>query len=394
MVMKLNEANVLKVRLHKIFLERQMEPLKVMVAGDWHISPIISEKQFDDIKEAVVQADPDVIILQGDLVDSPVELRRETSLKKLVRELKLCAAVAPTILVLGGHDYITPTKPPKIMLESSLHLWEKVCKRCGVQLLVNEWCEPVPGLKIFGQFQDPRCIVQENRDGEMKYKDSPKGFLENLQDAEDEIKSGLDEKSVLWFAAHAPLLNKEVIEQLRPFDVASFGHTHGGAVPLGLDEVFDRLHLHRGLISPDYLPLPRRARGVMPISDSTMLVINPGMVATHFCDPKFFQNLNFLKAAEISIIELGQSDSLDEQQTDPADDKKAEESRQSKPEKQLIQEKATPARPSESASAKSTRTTSAKKDKAPKNIAKSRMPKFGKRRKKGESVESNLEEYF
>ncbi len=317
--MKLNEPNVLKVRLHKIILDREIKPLRVMCTGDWHISPIVSEQQFNYLKEALVKADPDVIILQGDLVDSPVELRRETSLKKLIRELKLCASIAPTVLVLGSHDYIVPSKPPKIMTKHAIVLWKKICQRCGVKLLLNEWFE-VPGLRIFGAFQDRRCCIRKNRKGELVHWDKPEGFAENLRDVEELINARISNTSksegndsvaqnagfdgITWFAAHAPLLNKEVIERLKPFDVASFGHTHGGVVPLGIDEIFDKTNMHFGLISPNKIPLPRRVRGVMPISESTMLIVNPGMIATHFCKPKILQNMNFIKAAEVTVVEV------------------------------------------------------------------------------------------
>ena len=302
--MKLNEPNVLKVRLHKVFLDKNIQPLKVMVTGDWHISPIVSEKQLGHLKESIVQADPDVIILQGDMVDSPIELRRETSLKKLIHELKLCAGVAPTVLVLGSHDFITPTRPAKVMTAASVHIWKKICKRCGVKLLLNEWCDIAPGLRIFGAFQDARCSIIKNRKGELVHKDMPGGFVKNLRDTEEKIAAKSDFDGVTWFAAHAPLLSQEVIERLRPFDIASFGHTHGGVVPRGLDEIFDKLHLHFGFVSADKTPLPRKVRGIMQISDDTIMVVNPGMVATQFCAPKVLQSMNFIKAAEVSVVEL------------------------------------------------------------------------------------------
>lgn len=313
--MKLSEPNILKVRLHKVFLGKKIaRPLRVMTTGDWHISPIVSEKQLENLKEALAQANPDAIILQGDLVDSPIELRRETSLKKLLKELRLCVATAPTVLVLGGHDFTTPTRPAKVMAKEALLLWKKICRRCGVKLLLNEWYEAVPGLKIFGAFQDANCILRKNRHGELVHWDMPDRFADYLKKNAEVIGAGFesdarlrdDDSAIYWFAAHAPLINREVADQLQSFDMASFGHTHGGVIPLGMDEAFDRLHLHFGLISPNMTPLPRRTRGVMPLGDSTMMVVNPGMVAVHFASPKLLQNFNFLKAAEVSVVEIAE----------------------------------------------------------------------------------------
>lgn len=318
-MIKLNEPNVLKVRLHHVSLGRKVPSLKVMLTGDWHISPIVSGRQLEFLKQAIAEADPDVIILQGDIVDSPVELRRETSLKKLVAELKVCAAMAPTVMVLGSHDYITPTVPARNMSDFALPFWRKLCKRTGVQLLVNEWAK-LPGISIFGAFQDENCVVGEGGDGQKRYQDSADEFLKCLDNIKKEMSNGLKDSGVklargdsgydrpndkiIWFAAHAPLLNAKVIKRLEAFDVASFGHTHGGIVPIGLDELFARFNWHFGLISPTHRPFPKHVRGVMPISDSTMMAINPGMVATHFCVPKPLQDMNFIKAAEVSILEI------------------------------------------------------------------------------------------
>ena len=129
-----------------------------------------------------------------------------------------------------------------------------------------------------------------------------KCLLKNQKIIDDELEKKFD--GVTWFASHAPLLNDQVIEKLSSFDIASFGHTHGGIVPLGLDELFDKLNWHFGLISANHKPFPRNVRGVKAISDSTFLAVNPGMVGTHFCVSRPLQNMNFVKAAEVSVIEL------------------------------------------------------------------------------------------
>lgn len=302
--MRLNEPNVFKMRLHKVTLRREVEPVKVFCTGDWHVSPIVTENQFKFLEEALTKAQPDVIILQGDLVDSPIELKRDTSLEKLMRELKLCSSFAPTVMVLGSHDFITPTRPANNMYDEVIPRWKKICKKCDVKLLMDEWFV-TDKIRIFGSFQDERCM--RRTDDPDKHYDNPEGFLKCLNEAAEKIEDGLaqdDFDGVNWFASHAPLMNKEVIEVLKPFDVASFGHTHGGIVPLFADEVFEKLGLHFGLVSPNQTPFPRRVRGAMPISDSTIMLVNPGMIATHFCVAKWLQNLNFLKAAEVSLVEV------------------------------------------------------------------------------------------
>ena len=271
-----------------------------MVTGDWHISPIICERQADFLQEAVELVKPDAIILQGDIVDSPLELKRDSSLKKLIRELKICSETAPTMLVLGSHDFITPTTPARVMQKSSLLLWKKICERCNVKLLLNESYEPIDGVVFYGMFQDEKVIIGLDENAQKKHDNSPENFWESLQ----KIDFNLDAEKFNWFVTHAPLMSREVVKALSVFDMASFGHTHGGIVPRGLDELFDRAGFNFGLISTTLKPFPPLARGMKPIGESTLMLINPGMTGAQFCAPKIAQKLNFVKAAEISVVEI------------------------------------------------------------------------------------------
>lgn len=298
--MKLNEPTTLKVRLTSVDTGKDVSPVRVMVTGDWHISPIISDRQFEFLETAISHSDPDVIILQGDIIDSPLELQRETSLKKLLNSFKLCARRAPTVLVLGSHDYIAPTKSPRVLKEKSLEKWEKVCKKTGVTLLIDDYCDPLPNFRIFGAFQDEKCCLEEGKNGVLRYHDNVKAFSDYIKNTKFPVlKHGIN-----WFAAHAPLLDEDAIKKLGVFDAASFGHTHGGIVPRGLDEIFEKFDLHFGLISANNTVFPRNVRGTRIVNDGTLIVINPGMTGAQFCAPRIFQNLNFIKAAEVSVIEI------------------------------------------------------------------------------------------
>lgn len=293
------EPNTLKLRLHQVNLDRKVKPLKVLLTGDWHVSPIVSERQLDFLKDAISQANPDLIIVQGDLVDSPVELGRETSLKKLMRELKVCAKAAPTVVVLGNHDYITPVKNIEVKKEYSLPRFKILCQKCGVKLLIDEWCE-MDGIRIFGALINEESIITTNRSGKIIYKENAKAFEKKLADFEFKMQPD----KINWFAAHAPLLTPKVIEKCQDFDVMSFGHTHGGMVPRGMDEMFDRLNIHRGLYSARSTFFPKKVRGSWQEKEGSFVVVNTGMTGAQFCAPRAAQALNFMKAAEVSLVEI------------------------------------------------------------------------------------------
>lgn len=302
--MKLNEPSVLKVREYVVNCgadgSKRVPEISVMVTGDWHVSPIISERQADFLREAISVAKPDVIILQGDMVDSPMELKRETSREKLIKELQICSEAAPTMLVLGSHDFIAPTEPPKVMKKTALSAWEAICKKCNVRLLMDKSFEPVPGVVFYGMFQDEDVIIGLDKRGQKYHENSPEGFLRALE--KQEFK--LDSTKFNWFVSHAPLLSRPAVEKLSGFDMMSFGHTHGGIVPRGMDEIFERLGFNFGLVSTQHRPLPSLVRGMKAVGESTFVLINPGMTGAQFCAPKVLQNLNFVKAAEVSVVRL------------------------------------------------------------------------------------------
>ena len=296
----MKEPSTIKVRLHKIATKKKTKKITIFITGDWHVSPIVSDRQFTFLKNALKNTKPNIIMLQGDMVDSPEELKRDSSVKKLIAELKLCSQTAPTFLVLGAHDFITTRDPRKVMKEFAIPKWRQICKECNVKLLMDEWVE-LADMRIFGAFQDEKCSTHLNKKGELVHKDSPAEFEKFIEKFDFSVAKA---DKINWLMAHAPLFTPKVLEKCSAFDVMSFGHTHGGIVPRGMDEMFEKLHLHSGIISTNTTLFPRKVRGVWQEMNGTTIVINPGMTGAQFCAPRVWQEMNFVKAAEISLVEI------------------------------------------------------------------------------------------
>ncbi len=294
------EPTILKVRKHEVFVERKITPVTVMVTGDWHISPIVSQKQFEFLEQAIEVAKPDLIILQGDIVDSPLELKRETSVKKLFKELTLCSKAAPTVMVLGTHDYITPTRIAKSLAGFAIPRMKKICEKCNVTLLFDEFFE-LPAIRVFGAFQDEKCTLAYRKDGLFSHFDNTYEFEKKLSKFDF---SDLGTDKVNWFASHAPMINEKVAEDLAGFDILSFGHTHGGIVPRGIDDIFDQAGVNFGFISPHGTPFNSLARGMRAVGDGSLMLINTGMTGASFNAPRVLQKMNAIKAAEVSVVEI------------------------------------------------------------------------------------------
>ncbi|MBQ7040722.1 metallophosphoesterase [Candidatus Saccharibacteria bacterium] len=295
--MKLKEPLVLKTPIVQVFDGPLLAT--AAISGDWHISPIVSDNQLEMLKTAFSKIRPELIILQGDLMDSPTEFRRAESVEKLYKWFRLCMSFAPTVMVLGSHDYIEPRQSGKVS-QTALLGWQKVCEETGVKLLNDQWFE-TKHIQIFGMEQGPDyCLTPKN-----KHKNNPRVFELHLKELLKNGELKTKNHKARWFIAHAPDMTKAAEQILAEnFDIASFGHTHGGCLPLGLDTVVDKAGGHGGLISATNRPLPSNVRGIKKIGNLTK-IINSGMVATQNCAPRPTHYLNFAKAAEVTFVKIG-----------------------------------------------------------------------------------------
>ncbi|MBQ1528396.1 metallophosphoesterase [Candidatus Saccharibacteria bacterium] len=283
-------------------------PVKVALTGDWHISRIVTERQREFLRQKLGKIKPDVIILQGDLFDTAQSFLDSELVAELKKSMRLCAKIAPTVMVPGNHDQMLAERWrsrsraefmsrvfPDVVGE-----WRKVCRETGVKLLTDSWFE-VKGLRIFGFYQDPEAY----------YAESPRKS-ENIAEMRRKIKQ-LDREGVLkfkegkahWFAAHAPINELYRMKELKGFKVFSFGHTHGGCVPVGADLVVDACGGHGGLIAPMKRILPARfMRGREIVNNEASYIVNAGMVALQESAPKPLQYFNWLKAAEVTEVRV------------------------------------------------------------------------------------------
>ena len=172
----MKEPAVCKVKKYRIL---SAEPIRektttVALTGDWHVSPMVSQKQGEFLKSRLAAIRPDVIILQGDMLDSPDGLDDKKLVAQLERELKICSQLAPTVMVLGNHDWCRPIHRHFASLAEFMQhtapdgvtaKWEALCERAGVKLLRDEWFE-VQNVRIFGFNQTPEMYYRPDRRGE------------------------------------------------------------------------------------------------------------------------------------------------------------------------------------------------------------------------------------
>lgn len=307
------EPKVLKIRRHEI-LAPVARPLTVALTGDWHISEIVSAKQRGMLQRAFRKIKPDLIVVLGDMVDSPKALSDERLREQLVKTLALCASFAPTVAVLGNHDVVAPGKKKifkrrqrttfedfrkQRVLDGATEKFREVCAEAGVTLLIDEWFE-FENLRLLGMYEDEKCFFVDGHWGE------------NMAERERHLarlakngKLAPNEGKVNWLVNHAPLGDLAYSELLKDFMVQSYGHTHGGSLMLGVDFLVDKFGSTGGVFGPFGKIFPRKQmRGAERLPNGGKLIVNTGMVFVHACEPKPLQYLNFTKAAEVTAISI------------------------------------------------------------------------------------------
>lgn len=281
-------------------------PVKVALTGDWHVSQIVSDKQYKFLQDKLRKIKPDVIILQGDLFDTPLSLDDNKLVRALEKRLKLCAKIAPTVMILGNHDQIMPVHTPPLsyadyltrVRRNTITEWRKICRETDVKLLDDKWIE-VKGVRIFGFLQGPEMYYR----GVNKKGENYSAMKKKIRELADEGALDTQVEKVNWLAAHAPIEDLYRMRELKGFEVLSFGHTHGGCVPIGVDWIVDMLGGHGGIIAPFLRWFPNRfMRGREVLRSGASFIVNTGMVMTQASAPKLLQYINFLKAAEVTEV--------------------------------------------------------------------------------------------
>ncbi|MBR5389055.1 metallophosphoesterase [Candidatus Saccharibacteria bacterium] len=283
-------------------------PVKVALTGDWHVTRIVSDKQRRFLKQKLQAIQPDLIILQGDLFDTPHSFDDLRLVAKLKKNLLACVKIAPTVMVIGNHDQVEPIMtPPKSRIDYLKHArknvldeWRRICKECGVKLLIDEWFE-IKGLRIFGMWQGPEAYFA----GPGKRGESIEEMRRHIKELGQEGVLKFRPKKAHWFAAHAPINELSNMKELAGFNVFSFGHTHGGCVPIVVDAVVDACGGHGGIVAPFQKWFPKHfMRGQETLPNGASFIVNAGMVMAQGSAPKPLHYINFIKAAEITEVIL------------------------------------------------------------------------------------------
>lgn len=196
-----------KVRVQPILFNKIKQPLRVVVVGDWHIRPGKGAWFIKREVQKIAKLKPDLIIMTGDFLffddfdKFADDLRALTALPK----------IAPTITVLGNHDYGIGDPTGSFLYTDSHREISQILAEGGVKVLADNY----------------ERIKIKNTDIEIAGFDETWLKYKNRKN----IIDGFDPSAELKIAvSHNPEAAFEDIAS--KFDLMITGHTHGGQVRL------------------------------------------------------------------------------------------------------------------------------------------------------------------
>lgn len=217
-------------------LPAELEGITLVQVSDLHSKPMGEGQQV--LLDTISRAEPDVILLTGDLVDG-----RHPELEPALELARGAAALAPTCYVTGNHETSLPWKT---------------------------YAQIENGLEAAG------VVLLDNRTKELTLPDGGSLVLTGLSD--DNLGDGtLGRLSASWpedaftvLLAHEP----QYIENYAAsgVDLVFSGHAHGGQI---------RLPLVGGLFAPGQGVLPKYTAGIYTLGE-TQIVVSRGIGGSLF----------------------------------------------------------------------------------------------------------------
>lgn len=197
----------IKVRVQPIVFNKTKQPLRVMVVGDWHIRPGKGKNFINREVNKIANLKPDLIIMTGDFLFFDDFEKFASDLHALTALQK----IAPTITVLGNHDYGLGNPTGGFDYTDSHNEISKIFSDGGIKVLADSYERiNIKGTNIEIAGFDESWLKYKNR---------------------QRIIDGFDPSADLKIAvSHNPDAAFEDIAS--KFDLMITAHTHGGQVRL------------------------------------------------------------------------------------------------------------------------------------------------------------------
>lgn len=293
--MRLFSDDYLQIRNLKIYNSKVLKNLKITTLGDLHISKLVGNDKLDPLKHQLEKENSDYNVFLGDLFDSPLVIDDKAKQVELLELLKVAANIAPTMVILGSHDYVNETKDGNRFCYN-VEFWNKVASIKGIRLLNNEIYRD-DKILFMGYMQTLKYYYSKNPD--YKHHEDSEAFYDDFRKRKslyENLPKDLPTITLIHSLEFTDL--EKNCDLLKYYDLLIGGHDHDGCVPFGIG------NFKHGIISPKKEILPNNVRGFRTLDTGTDVLVSGGIVKIQDCAPKFLHPLNHLCPMQMDTITL------------------------------------------------------------------------------------------
>ena len=302
----MKSSDILKIRDSVMYNSNVKNDIKIAGLGDIHLSNLVGQKDVDFISQTLYEENPDYICMLGDLIDTPRILENDKKVNELMTLIKNSASIAPTLIVLGSHDFVFKVDDGYEDFFDLLGIWNDVDEVPNAHVL-NDKIYQDDKVFIAGYRQKDEVyhspLAKKHEDYLAYYNDLV--VRENLY---DNLPCGVPK----IFLTHSPepIHDNPNAWLLNEYDLILTGHYHNGCVPEILDDIW--ISKNGGIINPKKRLLPKYARGIVKLETGTYLIYNGGWVKIQECAPRVLQPLDSLCNRQMDMVTLTSNEKIEE----------------------------------------------------------------------------------
>lgn len=173
--------------------EADRDSLKILMASDTHLGPIIGSGHLKKLTEMVEEEKPDIVLIPGDIIDDQIDTFNEENMIEFLREMEAPLGVYASP---GNHDYYG----------NDLKELEEELEAAGIQMLMDESVEVEGSFTLVGR----------------------KDLTDDDRSSISELVNKLDHSKPIIMLDHTPVELSQAEES--GVDILLSGHTHRGQV--------------------------------------------------------------------------------------------------------------------------------------------------------------------
>lgn len=230
-------------------LDEQMKGKRIVHLTDLHLTPRSNKSYIETIIQKTEEAEPDFIVLTGDLVQAGLSSLADTPLRHFA---ELCTNIAPTYAVTGNHDIASGT----------FSEFTSILSAAGVHLLLDE-------AEVVTVDEEEKLVIMGLAEREDQI-NLPKPMLKSI-----ELTPEMERLPKVLLAHRPEHFEQYMYDQTKAPALVLSGHTHSGQA---------RIPYLGGVYAPGQGFFPKYDYGIFSSEEhrSRRLIISRGLGNSSF----------------------------------------------------------------------------------------------------------------